>query len=123
MVDRQFSLPDKRLEAGEIVDNQVSDDYMQNYLFWLEERFLNYAPLEYIGLFEDLYTLSNQLIDFRSFKDRIVEVRRVGKETSSGTKSSYRATAVTGNGNGIIGLGIGKANTVRDAVRRAIIAA
>ena len=90
---------------------------------WIEERFLSHAPLEYIALLEDLIKLSEDNIDFRDFKDRVVEVRRVSKELAAGTKSQFRVTAVTGNGRGLVGLGIGKASVVREAVRRAIVAA
>ncbi len=50
-------------------------------------------------------------------------MRRVSKVTSAGRKLSFRVTVVTGNGNGLLGLGIGKSGLVREAVRKAIVKA
>ncbi|MDH4379824.1 MAG: 30S ribosomal protein S5 [Vampirovibrionales bacterium] len=54
------------------------------------------------------------------WKERTIQVRRVTKVVKGGKKMSFRAVVVIGNGNGIVGLGVGKAGEVATAVQKAI---
>ncbi|HTO38623.1 MAG TPA: 30S ribosomal protein S5 [Brumimicrobium sp.] len=52
--------------------------------------------------------------------DKLVAVNRVTKVTKGGRTFSFSATVVVGNGNGIVGYGLGKANEVTEAIAKAI---
>lgn len=51
--------------------------------------------------------------------ERVIEIARVSKTVKGGRNIQYRVTVVTGDNKGTIGLGIGKANAVPDAMRKA----
>ncbi len=53
-------------------------------------------------------------------KDKVVNVRRVAKVTKGGRTFTFSATVVVGNGNGIVGEGLGKAREVQEAIQKAI---
>ena len=53
-------------------------------------------------------------------QDRLVAVNRVTKVTKGGRTFSFSAIVVVGNGNGIVGFGVGKAKEVPDAIQKAI---
>jgi small subunit ribosomal protein S5 len=55
----------------------------------------------------------------RKWKKQVVNIRRVTKVVKGGKKLQFAAIVVIGNENGYIGLGLGKANDVSDAVRKA----
>jgi small subunit ribosomal protein S5 len=57
------------------------------------------------------------------FEERIVEIRRTAKVTKGGKTLSFRVLAVVGNRKGKVGVGIGKAREVPDAIRKALSAA
>ena len=53
-------------------------------------------------------------------KDRLVAVNRVTKVTKGGRTFSFSAIVVVGDGNGIVGFGLGKAKEVSAAVQKGI---
>ncbi len=53
-------------------------------------------------------------------KDKVVNIRRVAKVTKGGRTFSFSAIAVVGDGNGIVGHGLGKAREVQEAITKGI---
>ena len=56
-------------------------------------------------------------------KDRLVAVNRVTKVTKGGRTFTFTAIVVVGNGNGVIGYGLGKAGEVQAAIAKGVEAA
>jgi len=52
-------------------------------------------------------------------KDRLVSVRRVTKVTKGGRTFSFSALVVVGDGNGVVGFGVGKSKEVPEAIQKA----
>ncbi|MCI6151615.1 MULTISPECIES: 30S ribosomal protein S5 [Fusobacterium] len=59
----------------------------------------------------------------KEFEEKLLKISRVSKTTKGGRTISFSVLAAVGNKEGKIGIGLGKANGVPDAIRKAVAAA
>ncbi len=58
--------------------------------------------------------------DKQNFSEKIVEINRTSKKTSGGNKIRFTALVVVGDGQGKVGVGLGKSNDVANAIVKGI---
>lgn len=64
-------------------------------------------------------TMNYQQPSESEYNVRVIEIARVAKVVKGGRRFRFRVTVVAGDNKGKIGMGVGKANAVPDAMRKA----
>jgi len=74
-------------------------------------------------LFQEGYKIKEvEIVDFLvpELRDNVIDINLVQKQTDAGERSRFQAVVAVGNSEGLIGLGIGKARRVRNAIEKGI---
>jgi len=61
--------------------------------------------------------------EIKEFDETVVSINRISKKTKGGNKIRFSALVVVGDKKGKVGVGLSKANDVRNAINKAITAA
>ncbi len=74
-------------------------------------------------IYEEGYKIKEvQVVDalVPDLKDEVININLVQKQTDAGESSRFTALVVVGNSNGLVGVGLGKARRVRNAIEKGI---
>jgi small subunit ribosomal protein S5 len=74
--------------------------------------------LKKVNYLKQSKNINTQTLNYQ-FEERVIEIKRVSKVTKGGLRLSFTASFVVGNKKGTIGLGIGKASEIPDAIKKA----
>jgi small subunit ribosomal protein S5 len=113
------------------VSEQRSEETAGEFEGWKPRTRLGRMVLEgSISSIEEIFTegmkiREPQIVDILlpNLKEEVLNISIVQKQTDAGEKTRFKAIVAVGDGNGIIGLGSGKARQVRAAIEKAAVEA